>query len=137
MSYDKPLPTPSRESAPFWEGCRRHQLILQQCEACDAYRLPPATTCPKCWSRQTRYVAAEGKGTVHTFATYRRLYHPAFEADMPYVVAVVTLAEGPRLLSNIIGCPADEVRCDMPVEVIFRDVTEAISLPMFRPAGLA
>lgn len=77
---------------------------------------------------------ASGRGRVISHVTYRRLYHPGFAADLPYVVAVIELEEGPRLISNVVDCAPEDVRCDMEVEVTYRDATESISLPLFRPS---
>jgi len=89
--------------------------------------------CPLCYSRDTQWIVASGKGKVYTFVVYHVAYHPGFKDDVPYVVAVVELEEGPHLLTNIVGCKPDEVRCDMPVEVTWEDITEEFSLPQFRP----
>jgi uncharacterized OB-fold protein len=78
-------------------------------------------------------VVSSGIGSVYTFAVYHAPIHPEFSADLPYVVAVVELDEGPHLLTNIVGCQPEEVACDMPVQVTWEDVTEEISLPKFRP----
>jgi uncharacterized OB-fold protein len=77
---------------------------------------------------------ASGKGKIYTFAVYHRAYHPGFQKDLPYVTAVIELEEGPHFLSNIIGCKTDEVRCDMPVEVVWEDINEEFSLPKFKPS---
>ena len=89
--------------------------------------------CPDCHSSQTAWIEAGGKGTVYTYAVYRRAFHKAFKNDLPYVTAIVKLKEGPHLLTNVIGCDPDHVRCDMPVEVSWEDITEEFSLPKFRP----
>jgi uncharacterized OB-fold protein len=78
-------------------------------------------------------VVASGKGTIYTFAVYHVAYHPGFKEDLPYVVAVVALDEGPHLLTNIVGCPLDQVKCDMPVLVDWQDITREYTLPKFRP----
>jgi uncharacterized OB-fold protein len=70
---------------------------------------------------------------VFSFVTFHRVYHPAFQAEVPYVVALIALEEGARLLSNIVGLDPDEVRCDMPVEVVFEDVADGVALPKFKP----
>jgi hypothetical protein len=76
---------------------------------------------------------SKGIGRVFTFAIYHTAYHPAFEVDVPYTVAVVKLDEGPHLLTNIVDCRPDEVRCDMPVGALWEDVDERITLPKFGP----
>jgi len=91
--------------------------------------------CPECHSTQTEWITGGGKGVVYTFAVYHRAFHPAFKDDLPYVSAIVELEEGPHLLTNIIGCNPDDVRCDMPVEVLWEDVTDEFSLPKFKPSS--
>ena len=75
-----------------------------------------------------------GRGKVFSFVTFHRVYHPAFEGEVPYVVALIELEEGPRLLSNVVGIPVDQVRCEMPVKVVFDDVASDVTVPKFTPA---
>ena len=74
-----------------------------------------------------------GRGKVFSFVTYHRVYHPAFAKEVPYVVALVELDEGPRLLTNIVGVPPQQVACDMPVQVTFDDYDEGVAVPKFKP----
>ncbi len=133
VEYERPLPVPSELSAPFWEACRRHELIIQRCQNCNAFRFPPAILCPECLSEAVEWTRVSGRGKIFSFVVFHRVYHPAFQADLPYTVALVELEEGPRLISNIVGCPPDRVTCDMPVDVVFEDVTGEVTLPKFRP----
>lgn len=133
LEYKKPLPIPSELSKPFWEACRRHELLIQRCQNCKVFRFPPAILCPECLSEEGQWERVSGRGKVFSFVVFRRLYHPAFEADLPYTVALVELDEGARLISNIVDCPPERVVCDMPVEVVFDDVTSEVTLPKFRP----
>lgn len=134
MAYSKPVPVPSEESRPFWEAARQGQLQLQRCRDCGAYRFPPGVLCPECSSTATEWSTVSGRGKVYSFVVFHRAYHPGFEGELPYAVACIELDEGPRLLSNIVGMPAGDVRCDMPVEVVFEEITADISLPKFRLA---
>jgi uncharacterized OB-fold protein len=133
VSYEKPLPIPNADTEPFWTGCKAHQLRFQRCRTCGLVRWPASILCPECHGRETEWIVASGRGHVFSFIVYHEALHPAFEQDLPYVVAIVELDEGPRLLTNIVGCSPDEVHCDMPVEVVWDDVTEEIHLPKFRP----
>ena len=137
MSYDKPLPVKNPDTAFFWDGCREHELRFEKCGQCSHVRWPPAMLCPRCHSRQTDRIISGGRGSVFSYVIYRETPHPAFQGDLPYVVALVELEEGPRLLTNIVGCPPEEVRCDMPVVVAWEDVTQEVSLPKFRPSPCA
>ncbi len=131
--YQKPIPVPSEESEPFWEMAKKHELRLQKCSDCGAFRFPPAVVCPECTSMEAEWTAVSGRGRVFSFVIFHRPYHPAFKGDIPYGVAVVELEEGPRLLSNVVSCSPEEIRCDMPVVVVFEDITPEVTLPKFKP----
>ena len=133
MPYNKPLPQPNGDTKPFWDGCKQHQLRFQRCKDCKHVRWPPSIVCPMCYSYDTEWVVASGKGKVYTFAVYRQAYHEAFRDDIPYITAIVELQEGPHLLTNIVGCNPEQVECDMPVEVVWENITEEFSLPKFKP----
>jgi uncharacterized OB-fold protein len=132
--YRKPVPVPSHESKPYWEGLRQHRLLMPRCEACDHRWFPPSRHCPACRADKVAWEEVSGRGKVFSYVVFHRTYHPGFADEGPYCVALIQLAEGPRMLSNVIGLPPDEVRCDMPVKVCFEDVTETATLPKFEPA---
>ena len=127
-----PLPQPDALTAPFWEACRRRALEVSVCTDCGHRFLPPGPCCPQCWSRRLAPQKVSGRGRVFSFAVYRRTYHPAMPA--PYVVALIELDEGPRLISNIVGCTPEKVAVDMPVEVRF-EVVGDFTLPRFAPVS--
>ena len=133
MSYKKPLPKPNADTAHFWDGCREHELRFQKCAKCGHVRWPASFLCPTCHSQETLWMTAKGRGKIYSYVIYHRAYHPGFEKDVPYAVALVELDEGPRMLTNIIGCRPEEVQCDMPVEIEWEDIEENISLPKFSP----
>ena len=134
QEYRKPLPRPNRLSQPFWDGARQHELRLQRCSHCGHHRLPPSPRCPQCLSDAHEWVQASGRGKVWSWIEMWQRYFPAFEGEIPYNVAYVELEEGPRLMTNLIDVDAESIYCDMPVEVVFEDVTPEISLPKFRPS---
>ena len=129
----KPIPAPTLETAPYWEGCRQHQLRIQRCLNCHHYQFYPRIYCSKCFSEQVEWINASGRAKVLSFTTVLRPVSPAFANDVPYVVALVTLEEGPQMMTNIVGCEPQEVAIGMPVEVIFEDWSATISIPKFRP----
>jgi len=133
MEYTKPLPAVNADNEQFWKGCADHELRFQKCTQCGFVRWPASIICPECHSGDTELIRANGKGTVYSFVVYHVAYHPEFKDDLPYVVALVELDEGPRILSNIVGCAPGDVACDMPVEVVWEDITGEWSLPKFRP----
>lgn len=130
----KPLPAVTLETAPYWEGCKQHELRIQKCVACANYQFYPRIYCCKCFSDRVEWVKASGRAKVATFTIVRRPVSPAFADDVPYVVALVTLDEGPTMMTNIVGCPPEKVEIGMPVAVTFEDWTPEISIPKFRPA---
>ena len=96
-----PLPEPDLESALWWDGLRDHRILLQQCAACDRPRFPPMPSCPWCGSTLSRVVESTGRGTVYSFVTAHVPISPGYESALPYTVATVELAEGPRLLGRV------------------------------------
>jgi hypothetical protein len=134
-SYRKPLPRLDEESRGYWEALARHELYVQRCRACGTKRFYPRALCPACLSSETEWLRASGRGTVYTFTVTHQNQAPGFREELPYVLALVELAEGVRLMTNIVGCPPDAVRIGMAVEVVFEDVTPEVSLPKFRPVA--
>ena len=133
VAKKRPVPRPSPESAPYWRAAREHRLEIQRCNVCGKFWFPPSQSCPHCLATDFAWTPVSGIGKVFSFVTYHRVYHPAFAKEVPYVVALVELAEGPRLLSNIVGVPPDAVTCEMPVKVTFDDFEEGVSVPKFAP----
>ena len=132
-SYDKPLPNPNTISRPFWEAAKRHELVLQRCKDCGDYIFYPREVCSHCLSSNLEWTKACGKGKVNSYTVVRTAAHPGFKDDVPYVLAIIELAEGPRLTSNVIGCNVEDVKIDMPVSAVFDDVSPDVSLVKFKP----
>lgn len=134
MAYSKPLPVADPDSAPYWEGCRRHELLLQHCAGCGQVRFPPAGSCPHCGGDRAEWIEASGRGTVYSWIVVERPIPPqVYGDDVPYVVALIELDEGVRLPTNLIDCAPAEIVGGLAVEVVFDDVTDEITLPKFRP----
>lgn len=134
--YAKPLPVADAESRPFWEGCREGRLLAQRCRQCGRWRWPPSGVCPDCYSWEADWQPLGGRGSVHTFVVAHRTFHPGFREDVPYVIAHVTMdgtEDRVTIVSNLVGCPWEEVKVGMPVEVFFEKATEELTLPKFRP----
>jgi hypothetical protein len=129
----KPLPEITPEMAPFWDAARRHELVVQRCRGCRTFRFPARELCSRCLSRDSGWEPVSGRGTLFSFAVMHQASHPGFAAEVPYAVVMVELEEGARLLSNVVGCAAKDLRIGMPVEVVFEDVTPEVTLPKFRP----
>jgi uncharacterized OB-fold protein len=129
----KPQPQPTPESEPFWSGARTHKLLLPRCNSCGRFWFPPSKRCTHCLSADFAWRESAGQGRIYSFVVFHRVYHPAFEEDVPYAVAIVELDEGPRLLANIVGTPPGKLRCDMRVRVTFETRGEQ-TIPQFELA---
>jgi uncharacterized protein len=131
--YKKPTPIADADSKEFWDGCHRHEFQMQKCDQCNKYYFPTGPICPHCFSTNFKWEKLSGKAEVYSFVIVRRSPGPDWDADVPYVMADIQLAEGPRMISNVIGCKPEDVKIGMKVEVTFDDVTETVSLPKFKP----
>jgi uncharacterized protein len=132
--YEKPLPAIDVESAPFWKAARERRLAIMLCRVCDRHFFYPRALCPQCHSSVVEWTKASGRGTIYTFTIARRPAGPAFKGDVPYVVALVELEEGPRLMTNIVTADVETVRIGQKVKAVFEDVTDEVTLVKFAPA---
>lgn len=134
--YRKPLPNPlNREtSRPFWEAAARHELVMPRCRQCDRLFFYPREVCPVCLASGIDGVPVSGRGHLYSYTVVHQPANPAFREDVPYVYALIQLAEGPRMIANLVDCPPDAARIDMPVVAVFDDVTPDVTLVKFRPA---
>lgn len=131
-----PLPVPDEVSAPFWEACRRRELVMQRCTGCRRFHYPPRIMCPGCQSTDFEWAPVSGRGTIYSFVVCHPPVLPAFAARAPYAVVLVELADDPglRMVGNLLGCPPDAIEIGMPVEATFQDVSDELALPQWRPA---
>jgi uncharacterized protein len=132
----RPLPEIDDHNRPFWEGLARHALVLQRCAACGHVRYPINEVCPRCLSSEHTWEPMSGRGTVYSTIVFHQVYHPAFADEVPYNVSLVQLAEGPRMISNVVGVPPDEVRVGDELEIVYADLDEGITINRFRPTGV-
>lgn len=128
----RPLPRPTPETLPYWEGARAGRLRLQRCGQCAAWLFYPRSHCPHCLSDRLTWVDSAGEGVIYTYSVHYRAAHPAFKAALPYVVAVVELSEGVRLLANLPGARPEQVYIGAPVRVCFERLNDEITLPQFQ-----
>ncbi len=126
---DRKLASPviTAESKPFFDAARQRRFLLPVCTACSRAHWYPRAICPFCASDKLEWREASGKGTIYTFSVMRRVKEP-------YIIAHVTLAEGPTMLTNIVGCDAADVRIGQAVTIVFQDTDNGPPVPMFRPA---
>jgi uncharacterized OB-fold protein len=133
-AYERPVPAPDAVNAPYWEAATRGELLIQRCPACGQRQFYPRSLCTAC-GEKPEWETASGRGTVHTFTVIRQNYSKPFRDLLPYVVAIVELEEGPRMMGNVTGCPAADVHIGMAVEVTFEQAAEDIGVPFWRAVG--
>lgn len=130
----RPLPRPTPETQNFWDGCKAGELRLQKCDDCKEVYFPPRPFCPACSSRSVSVIVASGNATLASYVINERP-HPAWSE--PYAIAIVQLAEGPRMASNVTHCEQtpEALVLDMALVVDFQVMNDEITLPLFRPAA--
>ncbi|MHB1585461.1 MAG: Zn-ribbon domain-containing OB-fold protein [Acidimicrobiales bacterium] len=128
------LPNPDHVSGHYWQSAADGRLVLQRCRSCGAYQFYPRSLCTSC-AGETEWVEASGRGTLHTYTVIRQNKSPAFAALSPYVVGIVELDEGVRMMTNVVECEPDEVRIGMPLEVVLLKAADDVGLPFWRPAA--
>ena len=133
MTYGKPLPEMTPWSKKFWESTRQHKLSMQKCNSCGKLIFYPRKACPECWSLDLGWQQVSGKAKLNTFTVTLGGVEPVFAPDLPYVLAMVDLAEGITMMTNIVDSKPEDLKIGMDLEVAFRDCTDDISLPVFKP----
>jgi uncharacterized protein len=122
-----PAPAVSPETKDYWDAAAKGQLLVRKCTACGEAHHYPRTICPFCFSDKTEWITASGKGVIYSYSVMRR-------APVPYVIAYVTLAEGPTMMTNIVDCDFDRLKIGQEVKVVFKPTDGGPPLPMFTPA---
>ena len=128
----RPAPVADPDSAPYWSAAHDGRLVVQHCLVCGAHQLYARDRCRVCRGR-VEWVDASGRGTVYSFTVIRQNYSRPFRDWIPYVVALVDLEEGPRVMTNVVGCSPDDVRIGMPVRARFENVSEEAGIALFEP----
>ena len=126
------IPKPTPVTQPFWDATGQHRLVLPRCHRGHTFYYP-RTHCPECLSNQLEWIEASGRGRLYSYTVARRPQSPEFAADVPYIIAAITLDEGPRMTSLLVEADPDHVEIDGAVEVVWDDVAEGIAMPYFRP----
>jgi uncharacterized OB-fold protein len=129
-----PIPIANADSLPYWNAAREQRLVIRSCKSCHQLHFMPRHLCPTCWSDALEWVDAKGTGNVHSFTVVRRASDPAFAALVPYVVALIELDEGPRMMANILGDDALSVSIGDRVQVTFEGRGAEAMLPQFKRA---
>jgi uncharacterized protein len=131
---ERPLPTPTRESQPYWDGLREGRFMLQHCAACGRVRHYPRPVCPHCFSMQSEWREASRAGTLHTWTVCHHPFNFFFKQAAPYTVALVDMEAGVRVNAPLRGVPPDQLEIGAKVRLDFEPVTNEITLPYFMPA---
>lgn len=136
MTQSTPLPIPDIDDVNrlYFEGAAEGELRVRHCKSCGALFRFAHAWCPECWSQDLDYKASTGRGTVETFTVVHQAPYPAFEDRIPYVIALIELPEGVRMMTNIVGCPVEDVHIGMRVNVTF-EARGPVVVPMFGPAA--
>lgn len=129
---EKPLPPVNAETAPFWEACAERRLVIQCCRDCSARQFYPRLVCSACGSAELDWAEASGGGSLKTWTVIRRAVSAAFEADVPYVVALVELDEGPTMMTNLITDDVESLVMGQRVQVTFEPRGAGFAVPQFR-----
>ncbi len=131
MNPDLPQPIANADSKVYWEGARENRLMIRKCNGCGKTHFLPRYLCPDCWSEDLAWIEACGRGTVHSFTVIRRAPTPAFTGKVPYVVALIDLEEGPRMMANIVDEHALDTRIGDKVEAVFEERQEGAKIVQF------
>ncbi len=129
------LPVIEEETRPHWEAARDRRLLIRRCRACGVAHFYPRPFCPECWSEEVVWEEATGRATLYTHSTVHRNDLPPFGERVPYVAAVVELEEGPRMMTELVAAEPADVRIGMALEVDYRDLTDEVTVPVFRPVA--
>jgi uncharacterized protein len=127
-------PPVSFASQGFWEATKKRELVLQWCKDCDKAIHYPREACPHCLGTNLEWRPSSGRGEVHAFSVMHRPANPMMADRVPYTVAIVELEGGARMMTNIEGCPPEDVKVGMPVKVIWDELSDGRHLPIFGPA---
>ncbi|MEU4613450.1 Zn-ribbon domain-containing OB-fold protein [Streptomyces umbrinus] len=135
------LPEVDAFTRPYWDAAAEGRLLLRRCGACGRAHHYPREFCPRCWSEDVTWEPASGRATLYTWSVVHRNDLPPFGSRSPYVAAVVDLAEGPRMMTEVVGCGEGALRVGMALEVAFRaekaegEGAVTVAVPVFRPAS--
>jgi uncharacterized OB-fold protein len=131
MPAEIPQPVADTDSRPYWEGLARGELLIQRCEACQRNIFYPRSICPHCFSDRLAWVKASGKGTIYSYTVAHTAFG-VFAAEAPYVVAIVELEEGVRMMTRLVGAPREQIAVGKPVQITFETLAEDVTLPYFK-----
>ena len=129
------LPQPDFETEAFWAGAKEGKLLIKRCLTCERTHFYPRPFCPHCWGYDVEWVEASGRATLYTWSVVRRNDLPPFPERVPYVAAVVDLAEGPRMMTNVVDCEFEDLTNGMELEAVYHPISDDVTIVQFRPVG--
>jgi uncharacterized protein len=132
QEWARPIPGGGPVSSEFWSAVAEGRLLIQRCPACGTRQFYPRALCTTC-GEDPEWEEVSGRGTVHTFTVIRQNGATPFRDELPYVVAMVELEEGPRLMGNVTGCPVEDVAIGMAVEAYVVEAEPGVGVPFWRP----
>jgi uncharacterized OB-fold protein len=127
-------PPASDAAEPFWAATRDEQLTLPWCQSCQQPFWFPRELCPRCLQQDIEWRPASGRGVVYSCSTMPKPANPMMAERVPYVVALIELEEGVRMMSNVVECDPAEVHVGQAVQVTWEQLSDGRNLPLFRPA---
>jgi hypothetical protein len=130
----KPVPMTQPWTEEFWKAAKQHKFLIQHCHDCDINIFYPRKFCPDCWGTNLGWIEASGQGKLHTYTVTHYGVEQRFAGDLPFVLALVDMEEGIRVMTRIVNCKHENLKCDMPVELTWEDLDENFSLYYFQPA---
>lgn len=128
------LPTPEADTVEFWQAAKEERLLIKHCEDCGAYVYYPRPFCPSCWSRNVTWHQASGNANLYTWSVIFNNDQPPFRDRVPYVAAIVDLEEGPRMMTNVVDTPFEDLRVGMALRVTWMPISDDYTIPVFVPA---
>jgi uncharacterized protein len=134
---EPPRPQPDQLTAPFWQGCREHRLLIQRCQACGHYIHWPRPVCRFCLSTDLAPEEVSGQATLYTYTLVLQPFHPYYADKVPYLLATVELVEQPKLMffTRLTDCTEDDLKIGLPMTVTYEDAAADLTFPLFRPAA--
>jgi uncharacterized OB-fold protein len=134
-AIEPPRPRPDELTAPFWDGCRRHSLLIQRCRACGHYIHWPRPVCRFCLSTDLAPEPVSGRATLYTYTLVNQAFHPYYLDKLPYLIATVELVEQPKLMffTRLTVCQEEDLALGAPFEVVYEDAAPDLTFPLFRP----
>lgn len=129
---EKPQPRITPHAAPYWQSCAEEKMALPYCQKCEACFYYPRLWCPQCFNQDLSWQEVSGKGKIYSFSIIYQSPLPSYQADLPYVLAIIELEEGPRMMTNVVNCDVNTVHVDMPVTVTYEQRGD-MKIPQFQP----